>query len=552
MAAELLSFFRPAVSVSGDWSSQEIAEFYRVEAALVQAGVSVFVDRGVSDEGDPWFVFCRATDGEVIVHFARINGNYLIVADSIGQPLRGPDFRKVLADFVAINPTLIPIPRPSGAKLMMHPASLLAAVVATALYQMSGTEAVASTLDPVAVDGTHSPTHHAPSFGILASFDADRKWSDWQVAAVVGAMIALAEYSDSGNEIFSNLASTILDTANDHIVLPHSIIADASPISDLDGKVSIAGTLDVYDAHILFDNFILSGGGQAVSQQFQISSNDGLLQKFSASTTVSTQGSSADEHWWTSLIHGGDNDPRHLARTDTSTSFSSDANVKGTDQSALVFSTPSGPGASAPASVVDPSHSNSALGSSSPDHTVVASQTSDAQTAVVFVNNELNVVNKTAPQIILSGNLSVLDIIGHGTSDVFGSALPSTVLAVAGHSEGLDGGQVATTAVPQSGSSASSNSAVVSTASVSPTQSPAPSQQATTYEPFNAAANEILDAFVRQNNFEVLTSNNNVVLFDTKTSDFSSHDFVTRTWSMSDGSTISVVGIVPHNLAIMA
>src|ERR1700686_5301122 len=102
MAAELLSFFRPAKSVSGDWSSQEIAEFYRVEAALVQAGVSVFVDRGVSDEGDPWFVFCRSADGEVIVHFARISGNYLIAADSIGRPVQGPDFRKVLADFVAI------------------------------------------------------------------------------------------------------------------------------------------------------------------------------------------------------------------------------------------------------------------------------------------------------------------------------------------------------------------------------------------------------------------------------------------------------------------
>ena len=77
MAAELLSFFRPAKSVSGDWSTQEIAEFYRVEAALVQAGASVCVDRGVSDEGDPWFVFCRAVDGEVIVHFARIAGEAL-------------------------------------------------------------------------------------------------------------------------------------------------------------------------------------------------------------------------------------------------------------------------------------------------------------------------------------------------------------------------------------------------------------------------------------------------------------------------------------------
>src|ERR1700722_1745920 len=114
MPAELLSFFRPAVAISGDWSSQEIAEFYRVEAALVQAGVRVFVDRGVTDEGDPWFVFCRETDGEVIVHFARINGNYLIAAESIGPPIRGPDFRSAMAQLGSRNITANPIWSSSG------------------------------------------------------------------------------------------------------------------------------------------------------------------------------------------------------------------------------------------------------------------------------------------------------------------------------------------------------------------------------------------------------------------------------------------------------
>src|ERR1700730_11393368 len=126
MAAELLSFFRPAASVRGDWSTQEVAEFYRVEAALVQAGISVLVDRGVSDEGDPWFVFCRAVDGEVIVHFARIAGDYLIAADSIGRTFRGSDFRRLLSEFVSLNPTLIPMPAARGARLLLHPASLLA------------------------------------------------------------------------------------------------------------------------------------------------------------------------------------------------------------------------------------------------------------------------------------------------------------------------------------------------------------------------------------------------------------------------------------------
>ena len=545
MAAELLSFFRPAVAISGDWSSQEIAEFYRVEAALVQAGVRVFVDRGVTDEGDPWFVFCRETDGEVIVHFARINGNYLIAAESIGPPIRGSDFRNALAEFVAINPTLIPLPSARGAKLMLHPASLLAVVVATALYHMSGTEAVASSLDPVAVDAKHSPIHGSVSLETSGevSVDTNRKWSDWQIAAVVGAMIALAatEYSDSTKETFFNLASKILDTTNDHIVLAHSVVADASPVPDLDGKVWTHGTLDLNDAHILFDISILSGGGLAVGQQLQIGSNDGLSQKLSTSATI--QDSAAGDHWWTALIHGGNNAPQFLAWTDTSSSISSDANAKGADQLALVFPAPSGQGGPPPTSLVDLGHSNSAGGSSSPDHPVTTSETFDTQTAVVYVNSELNAANKIAPLISLSGNLSVQGVISHGASDVLGSALPSPVVEAAGHSDGSGGVPVATTV-------ASASPVVGSTAS--PPQSTAPSLQGTTYEPFNAAAGEILDAFVRQNTFEVLTSNNNVVLFDTHAADFSGPDFISRTWSMSDGSTISIVGTVPHSLAASA
>jgi hypothetical protein len=256
---------------------------------------------------------------------------------------------------------------------------------------------------------------------------------------------------------------------------------------------------------------------------------------------ASIQELSAGEHWWTALAHGGDSDSQDLSWTDTSSGLSSDVNAKGADQFALVIPAPSGQGASATTWLSDSSHSNSAEGSSSPDHPVAASETFDAQ-AVVYVNNELNAANKIATRVNLSGNLSVQDVISYGASDVFGSAPTPPIVAVASHSDGADSGQLVPTAI----TSVSSNSVVGPIASVSPS-SPAPA-----YEPFNSAASEILDAFVRQNTFEVLTSNNHVVLFDTNASDFSSPDFIARTWSMSDGSTISIVGSVPHNLAVLA
>ena len=65
---QVLSFFQ--ASERGDWNQRELAEFYRVEDALTKSGVGISTDRGLTDEGDPWFVFLRQDDEEVIVHFA--------------------------------------------------------------------------------------------------------------------------------------------------------------------------------------------------------------------------------------------------------------------------------------------------------------------------------------------------------------------------------------------------------------------------------------------------------------------------------------------------
>ena len=160
MSASVLSFFRPAPATSGDWSQQELAEFYRVEAASLQAGLRLSLERGLSDEGDPWLVFCRE-DGEVFLHFARTDGSYVIVSDMLGEPLVGPNFRELLAELVARNPSVLPINRQtlggsggrSGAQILMHPAALLAAIVATTCLFSSMNEAVASELEGKPVSG---------------------------------------------------------------------------------------------------------------------------------------------------------------------------------------------------------------------------------------------------------------------------------------------------------------------------------------------------------------------------------------------------------------
>ena len=47
---------------SRDWNNQDIADFYRAMDILKKAGLDTEADSGISDEGDPWFVFLRPED----------------------------------------------------------------------------------------------------------------------------------------------------------------------------------------------------------------------------------------------------------------------------------------------------------------------------------------------------------------------------------------------------------------------------------------------------------------------------------------------------------
>src|SRR5690606_27399499 len=84
----------------GDWTNQELADLYRVEGLLLQANLRVSSARGVTDEGDPWFVFLRE-DGDVFVHLARIDGGYVLDSPGLSEVLYGADFAELIKRFVS-------------------------------------------------------------------------------------------------------------------------------------------------------------------------------------------------------------------------------------------------------------------------------------------------------------------------------------------------------------------------------------------------------------------------------------------------------------------
>lgn len=130
---------------SKDWSNQDLASIYRVKRLLNAAGVPNHVERSLSDEGDPWCVFCTEA-GEVFIHLCRINGLYVLDSPNLSEPIRGVDFNDLIARFSedAMRDTekaakarcrLIKLER--GGKVFLHPAALLAALI-WSIYLNSG------------------------------------------------------------------------------------------------------------------------------------------------------------------------------------------------------------------------------------------------------------------------------------------------------------------------------------------------------------------------------------------------------------------------------
>lgn len=117
-----------------DWTQKELAEFYRVENALIQAGMRVTTERGLTDEGEPWFIFCRAADNEPVVHFARIDGQYVIVSEAFDAPVKGYDFHAMILSLLRRH-RLNSSPVVSNSNVFVHPAALLIAVVGVAFFK---------------------------------------------------------------------------------------------------------------------------------------------------------------------------------------------------------------------------------------------------------------------------------------------------------------------------------------------------------------------------------------------------------------------------------
>lgn len=151
---DLLAFSRPEGThtqsahptslFSSDWSNQELADLYRAHSLIQSAQPGLECDRGISDEGDPWFLI-GDEKGDVLVHICRIKGTYILDSMALPKALRGKDFNALIENFLttvageqaqdaeATQEPANVVRLARGSTVCLHPSMMIAALVWTLL-----------------------------------------------------------------------------------------------------------------------------------------------------------------------------------------------------------------------------------------------------------------------------------------------------------------------------------------------------------------------------------------------------------------------------------
>ncbi|WAJ28710.1 hypothetical protein [Antarcticirhabdus aurantiaca] len=138
MTAAILSFGRRKPNAAPlpskmPWQNQDLAELYRVRDRLCAAGLSVEVEGGVSDEGDPWFVYCQSGTDNVVVHIARLGTEIHVINCVTGGTYVGSSFRDVSDRMLDDAPVALGAQLRRSSNVVLHPSAFLTAFVAAAL-----------------------------------------------------------------------------------------------------------------------------------------------------------------------------------------------------------------------------------------------------------------------------------------------------------------------------------------------------------------------------------------------------------------------------------
>ena len=508
---QVLSFFRPRKN-GGDWSQRELAEFYRVEDALVGSGISIATDRGLTDEGEPWFVFYRQDNEEVIVHFARIDDEFVVASNLTDGVARGRNFELLVRELLESHPYVLPKSGSRRQTVYLHPAALLAALVVTGYVQSA--ELTGSSDDQGRTE---------KGFGWVFNRHDLVAYSAIVIAAVWDTLT-----SDSPVHKASDFVS--LDEAQ----VEHNVADLSVPFQSIDGQ-NVLDDLVSKNAqdHSLLAATTVNFEHQAITEtagnswSFANSEFKGAVNQTPAHPAESDLPIST--HDISRLEKDGDGKFATWHPEQEQAEL-----LQGSQQLAHVTVAKIG-SSTAPSEVPITSETHK-----SPTSLTAVSGTSPAAVDVIDAQNIISSALHVDPQSLHPVVLSAATL-----ADAIRTALPElNQNPTSGTAAGVSGSL--TTASTDSSSATSSVSGSLTTTSTNSSVSSANSI-------FDDAAKVILDEFIHDTpQMQVEVAGKDFILVDMDRSHYGSGQQVLETWTMSDGSTLSIIGIVPHHDALLA
>ncbi|OYW99486.1 MAG: hypothetical protein B7Z14_11830 [Bosea sp. 32-68-6] len=209
----------PVTSPKPDWTQQELAELYRVRDRLIQSGIAVSVDTGLTDECEPWAVFVHSETGEAFVHIARLDGDVVVANMTANVVYRGRDFRAITDQMLDAAPLVMPRAGPGDRKVIMHPRSVFTAFVAAAIVLSE----FLRTIEPAKAAADHEKAVAETKALFPHLFERmmarDASWAPSGMTATAAALISAA--------VGAVLMSDHADAVDDDTTLNAAIAADS-------------------------------------------------------------------------------------------------------------------------------------------------------------------------------------------------------------------------------------------------------------------------------------------------------------------------------------
>lgn len=517
----------------GDWTNQELADLYRVEAILVQAGVKLETDRGVTDEDDPWFVFCRP-DGDIFVHLARLDGRYLLDSPGLGAPVYGDDFGTLVDLFVRKQMENAPSGnvvrfRPGSSQngvVRLHPSMMLAALIWT-LYLAA--DSVTNSAHAAEPDGASGDGDYAgDSFWFAGSesyYSAGDGNSDGHVGSVLGTRDSAAVKVVAADNRISQMG------------LSHSGSSVAA------GLAAIAVSWGLYDPQLLaaFDMAVAgSDGGSSEGSETQ-----GVQAGQANATTVSsvldailqTDRTHAEKH--TPLTPSANENPivaaHYLAEETNKSNGSHDGETSSQSvrQNSTIHDAQSGTIVRIYSGEGKADKLSDAAGVDTPATTTdknekLLASTADLQSLLRFASDLLGSSQKyTLGDFSFSATFDVSEL-SDAVSEILAT---STVQAPL-----VDTGGTVNTAAPSAETKPTATP-------VSDGKLPVPTYIPSYFAAYDQAAKDFVYNFLRKTaSVEMIKVANSIIFVDTTAIDESSDIAAVRSWALDTSTTVSTIG----------